>query len=226
MAEVMFDGREMFVLHDMFRREFTLLPGLVRGAAVGDRERARVLSEHIGALNAALRHYHAGEDVFVWPLLLERCADNVIPQVQLMEGQHDEVARLGAETGEALRAWQDAPTTESREALAGVLDRLIPALRKHLRAEEDHIVPLMEGYIPAAEWNEIVREGVAGADPEAMPLAFGMLMYEGDPEVVEISLAKMPPETRAAVRRLGPQAYAAHAERIHGTATPPRSTEL
>ena len=36
-AQPHFHGSEMLIVHDMFRREFALMPGLVRGVAVGDR---------------------------------------------------------------------------------------------------------------------------------------------------------------------------------------------
>ncbi|MFC4033007.1 hemerythrin domain-containing protein [Streptomyces polygonati] len=226
MAEAMFDGRELYMLHDMFWREFALMPGLVRGTAEGDRERAEIVGGHIAGLNTDLRLHRAGQDTFVWPLLLDRCADDVIPVVQVMEGQNDEVDRLSQELDAALATWRRGPTADSGKALARVLDQLVPALQEHLGTEEAHLVPLMERNIPAAEWSEIVRKGVAEADAERMPLGFGMLMYEGDPEVVEIALVRLPPELRSAVREQAPQVYAAHAERVHGTPTPPRSSEL
>ncbi|SCE46489.1 Hemerythrin HHE cation binding domain-containing protein [Streptomyces sp. DvalAA-14] len=226
MAEAMFDGREILMRHDMFRREFALMPGLVRGAAAGDRERAELIGGHIGVVNVKLHRHHAGQDTFVWPLLLDRCADDVIPVVQLMEGQHDEVTRLGDKMAAALDVWRDQPTADSAAALARALERLIPAVEEHLHAEGTRLVPLMEQHIPADEWDEIAGRGADEADPATLPLGFGMLMYEGDPEVVEAALAHVPPEMRAMLREQGPRAYAAHAELIHGTATPPRSTEV
>jgi hypothetical protein len=37
------DGREMFMVHNMLRREFALMPGLVRDVTAGDRERTQIL---------------------------------------------------------------------------------------------------------------------------------------------------------------------------------------
>lgn len=59
-----------------------------------------------------------------------------------------------------------------------------------------------------------------------MPLMFGMVMYEGDPELVEAALANMPPEVGPFMRQTAPQAYAAHAQLVYGTPTPARGTEL
>jgi hypothetical protein len=54
----------------------------------------------------------------------------------------------------------------------------------------------------------------------------GMLMYEGDPESVEQVIATMSADASPVVRRLAAPTFAAHSQRVHGTATPPRSTEL
>ncbi|HEY2502069.1 MAG TPA: hypothetical protein VGI68_11790, partial [Mycobacterium sp.] len=125
-----------------------------------------------------------------------------------------------------LSVWRNSPTDESRQRLVDVLDRLIPALRKHLSTEEDRVVPLMEQHITAAEWNEFLEKESAAVDPQHLPLMLGMLMYEGDPASVAQVIATMPAETGRIIKQLAAPAFAAHSQRIHGTATPPRSTEL
>ena len=220
-----FDGREMLMLHDSFRREFGLMPGLVSGAAAGDRERAQVITAHITYVSTVLHHHHHGEDVHVWPLLAERCPAECAPLVELMEAQHEDIARIGREIDDGLRAWAGA-AAGPREALAAALVRLIPVLRGHLAAEEEHVVPLMERHITAAEWKEIVEKEAADVDPASLPLGFGMLMYEGDPEVIDAAIATMPEQVRPVIRELAAQAFAEHSRLVHGTATPPRSTEL
>ncbi|MEU8301185.1 hypothetical protein AB0C04_28350 [Micromonospora sp. NPDC048909] len=50
-----------------------------------------------------------------------------------------------------------------------------------------------------------------------------MAMYEGDPEVIKHVLAEAPLPARLLMPIIGPRLYAAHAKRVHGTATPPRS---
>lgn len=220
-----FDGREMFMLHNSFRREFALMPALVRGVAAGDRERAQVVAEHIAYVSTILHHHHHGEDVDVWPLLAERCPAECARLVELMEAQHEDVARIGREIDEGLRDWAGAAEAP-REALATALDGLIPVLREHLAAEEEHVVPLMEQYITADEWHEIVEKEAAQVDPATMVLGFGMLMYEGDPEVVDAAIATMPAPVRPVIRDVAAQAFADHSRRVHGTATPPRSGVL
>jgi hypothetical protein len=99
-------------------------------------------------------------------------------------------------------------------------------LKEHLSTEENRVVPLMEQHIAAAEWNEFLKSESAAIDPDYRLLMLGMLMYEGDPESVEQVIAAMPADTGPVIRQLAASAFAAHSLMIHGTATPPRSTEL
>ncbi|TQM01532.1 hemerythrin HHE cation binding domain-containing protein [Actinoallomurus bryophytorum] len=225
-TEQFFDGREMFVVHAMFRREFGLMPELVRGVAAGDQQRMRVVAGHLVGVATVLHHHHRAEDEQAWPFLLERGSEDVARIVQLMEIQHANIDELAAEVDVALEAWRGGATTVSRDALADILERLVPVLDQHMRLEEERAVPLMEKYITAAEWSQMVRAGAAGFDADGLTLGFGMLMYEGDPEIVDLAVAALPPEARTAIRQRAARAFAAHSERVHGTATPPRSTEL
>jgi hemerythrin-like domain-containing protein len=225
-AAPLFDRREMVMVHDMLRREFGLLPGLVAQVRVADGDRARTIAKHIDGLTTVLHHHHRSEDAFVWPLLVDRCADSAAALTGRMVEQHEELAARLGDVDAALIVWRDIVSAASRLALVDALKQLIPPLRHHLHDEEELVVPLMERYITAAEWNEIVQQGAADVDPADFPLGFGMLMYEGDPEVIDQAIANLPTEARPVVKQLAAQVFAEHSEEVHGTATPPRSAEL
>ncbi|MDT5049287.1 MAG: hypothetical protein QOG75_5185, partial [Mycobacterium sp.] len=163
-----FERSDMLVIHNMFRREFALMPGLVGAVVAGEHDRAQIIGDHVQAVIALLHGHHTHEDEDIWPLLLDRCT-RAARLVGLMQGQHHQVATLLHEVDEALSIWRDAVTVESREALANVLGRLIPALTEHLSAEEDRVVPLMEQYITVAEWHPAMGSELA-ADPAQSPL--------------------------------------------------------
>jgi hypothetical protein len=55
---------------------------------------------------------------------------------------------------------------------------------------------------------------------------FGLMTYEGDPEVVQLAIDQMPPDIRTVLPALAGDAFAQHAAVVHGTATPARSNEL
>lgn len=69
----------------------------------------------------------------------------------------------------------------------------------------------------------MVQEGASGIAAEQFPLLFGFMMYEGDPEIIEVALASMPPEVRLATEELARKLYAEHSQRVHGTPTPRRA---
>jgi hypothetical protein len=51
-----------------------------------------------------------------------------------------------------------------------------------------------------------------------------MVMYEGDPEVIDAIVAAMPAEIQPIIKGAATAAYAAYAQNLYGTATPPRVT--
>ena len=127
-----FDRSEMLMIHNMFRREFALMPGLVGAVIAGEHDRAQIIGDHVQTVTDLLHQHHTHEDENIWPLLLDRCGESVASLVELMQGQHRQVATLLHQVDAALSIWRHAVTIESREALADVLGRLIPALKEHL----------------------------------------------------------------------------------------------
>jgi hypothetical protein len=75
--ERLFEGREMLMAHDLYRREFGLMSGVIRGVAVGDHERTEIIADHIDMITASLHLHHGIEDAQVWPALLRRDSDDI-----------------------------------------------------------------------------------------------------------------------------------------------------
>lgn len=220
--ERQFDRREMEAVHTLLRREARQLPTLIRAA--DSAERAEILAEHFTVVAETLHHHHRAEDDFVWPLLAERGGETVEEQLRTMDAQHGALAVLLDRVRAGFHRWTTGDGGGS--ALADDVARLAEVLDEHLVAEEELVVPVMERHITADEWDEMVRKGASAADPATLPLAFGMLMYEGDAEVVEHAIASVPAHVRPTLRGLAADAFAQHARRVYGTATPPRSTEV
>src|ERR1700722_17350529 len=136
------DVRPMIMLHNALRREFRLLPALVRGVPDGDTERARIIAEHIAFLTTILHAHHRGEDLVLWPILLDRGPGEITPIVHVMEGQHDQIDQLAKQIAAALTGWRANADATAGESLAEALDRLIAVLAEHLGMEEEHILPV------------------------------------------------------------------------------------
>jgi hemerythrin-like domain-containing protein len=210
--------REMIMVHTAFRREFGLMPELVRGVAEGDWRRADMIGDHIEFIGSVLHHHHSGEDRVLWPLLLERCPDELAPIVHSMEEHHERIATLGAQLTKTVDAWRLDAGASSRDASIDILYQLLPALLEHLGAEEELVLPLVEKHITGAEWDGMVADGAASTPADKLPLALGMMMYEGEVEAVQDALANIPEEIRGVVASQAPAAWAAYAGLVYGTA--------
>jgi branched-subunit amino acid transport protein len=108
--------------------------------------------------------------------------------------------------------------------LATVVGDLVRVLTEHTALEEKAVLPLAEKYITAAEWVQMGQHGMDTFEKRLLPLAFGMLMYEGDPAVVRRTLSNVPQPARLLMPIIAPRAFSRHARRLYGTATPPKIT--
>jgi hemerythrin-like domain-containing protein len=218
--------REMTLVHAAFLREFYLMPELVANVAAGDRERAEIVAGHIATIADGLHHHHTGEDIEIWPRLLERSPEEVRPLVHGMEGHHERIAaRLNDLTKETAQ-WRTDAGAAHRDAILHTLDELLPVLLEHLDMEVAYVLPIIEKHITGEEWDTLGANAMASLPPEAVPQVVGLMMYEGDPVTVGELLDKMPAEVRPVMIEAAPKAYADYAERVYGTRTPPRGSSV
>lgn len=213
------DTHAMYIVHNMLRREFGLLPGLVRSVSAKDEERVRIVADHITLLCGFLHHHHSAEDEVLWPLLLARAPKEIDPVVHLVEGHHKNIEALIADVERRLGTWSVSGDNEDGVVLAHILQRLAAALYEHMGLEERLVLPLAERHVFATEWEQMQAQAESAITPENGPLVAGMVMYEGGAEI-------LPEEMLAVVAEMAPSVYAAYCERVHGTPTPPRSTDL
>ncbi|MFE1961308.1 hemerythrin domain-containing protein [Streptomyces sp. NPDC059479] len=220
--EPLADVRDMYMAHTMFRREIGLAPALIRDVAGGDVKRASTVADHLQVVDNSLHHHHVAEDKHIWPRLVERVGEQAQPVVEVMEEQHGAIGALLDEARAGLALWRGTADAAQGEALADAMARLHGALVEHLAVEEDLALPLIEKHITSAEWGQMLADSAGDVAPEQVPLIFGMMVYEADPDTVRDIIAQMPPEVSSVIGDLAPQSYAAHAQLVYGTATPAR----
>jgi hemerythrin-like domain-containing protein len=216
------DVRMMKVAHSNFRRELGLSPAAVRSVHSGDRRRTAMVADHVDLFLSLLHHHHSIEDDLLWAALLERVPHELAPLVHVMESQHEHVAEQLEHAHQALDSWRRTASGNDGERLAEILEEMCAALFEHLHAEETHLLPIMAQHITTAEWAEFTEQGMSSIPKRKMLLGFGMMLYEGDPEVIGIELRKLPAPVRRLLPPLGRRAFRRYARRVHGTATPPR----
>ena len=207
---------EMVIVHRAFRREFRLLPQLVRQVADGDRRRAGVLAGALRLVLGGLHHHHTGEDDILWPALLERAAPST-GLVETMQAQHAAVERHVDALPALLDAWEAAPTRTGAARLADVLDHLADALCEHLDLEEREILPLVLRHVTVEEWDSLGEHGLEEMDQASLPIIFGAILEECTPQERRAMLAKHPLPVRLLLRTVGALQYRRYVRRVRGS---------
>jgi hemerythrin-like domain-containing protein len=186
------DAWGMAWVHQVYRREFHILPNLVFETKDGDTERAAVVSEHIDDITASLHEHHVAEDELLWPLLLERAAPES-GVVHRMEAQHETLAELLRELGELLPRWREGAARDDRDRLADVVARASASMDEHLADEEAHVMPLVEQHITADEWMAFERRGHESIPQEKALLFLGLGLEDATPHERDMFVGGLPP---------------------------------
>lgn len=211
----------MGVIHSVYRREFRLAGGVIRGVAEGDTARAAVVADHLSLIHDHLHHHHTAEDELCWPLLLERVPEELAPLVYLMEIQHARVEALLAEISALLPSWRASAGVIEQDRLADLYDHLYRHLSEHMDAEEERLLPIAARALTQAEWDAMGEAAKSRTPASQMMLVFGMIVHDGDPEIVDtVLLAGAPAPVRWLLPRLARRAYRRHARAVYGTPTP------
>ena len=209
------DVHDMVVVHRAFRREFRLLPQLVRDVVAGDTSRAAVLASHARLCLTGLHLHHTGEDELLWPKLLERDAPDA-DLVERMEVQHERVHDAISRLGPALHRWVAEARPAVTEEVARGFETLYPALIEHLDEEERSILPIAARLVTQDEWDELADHSVAGMKKSELPLMFGMLLEEATPAETAEMLAKLPFPVRVLARSVFLPRYRRYVSRTRG----------
>jgi hemerythrin-like domain-containing protein len=209
------DTREMIVIHNVFRRIFGDLPGLVRGVAAGDSARAGVLADAFVEVATGLHHHHTNEDEILWPRLLDR-VEVERNFVLRAEEQHERVHEL-LERGHVRAAmFRTDPSAEKRESFASTVAELDAALREHMADEERYILPLVEQHLSVAEWAQLGERGRAGIPKDRLLVQLGWILDGLDAAQRREFLQGMPRAARVAWRLLGRRKFEQERRRIYG----------
>ncbi len=207
------DVHEMVVVHRAFRRESAAAAGYLRTTPEGDTQRAKIVADHLQLCLAGLEMHHTGEDVILWPLLLERAAPST-GLVETMMAQHHAVDGHIEAITPALTAWAANPTRAGGEHLAQLFERLTTALVEHLDLEEREILPLASRHVTAAEWNRMGEHGKDSMSPSQLPIMFGLVLEDADDEERAKMLGNLPLPIRLLLRTVGAWQFKRYVRRL------------
>lgn len=211
------DTWEMVVVHRSFRREFRLMPGLLRSVSTGDTARSEYIGDHIKLYAELLHHHHTGEDELLWPKLLDRVGSLNTELVQRMEAQHEVVGAGLAKVDALLPRWLSTADRATGDELAAILADVSTALDEHLTEEENEILPLASIYITQAEWHALGEHGKNSLPKGSKGfVVLGSILEEATPTEHSRFLGILPPPVRFIYKLFGAGIYRRAQARLHG----------
>jgi hypothetical protein len=209
---------EMTMVHRVFRNELASAPRLIRDCQTGPTDRPRRVAEHIANILSALHHHHLAEDELLWPKLHDRIPSQA-EGVRRMAMEHEHISHLSHGVEVALNGWATAVNPDTAEALIDVVTQLAHAVDEHLNDEEEHVVPLINAHISAAEWRAATDRGAAfiGWSNIRFGLAFvGLALAAGSPPECRRFLSGMPFPQRVIVKLVGKRIMASYLSSLRG----------
>jgi hemerythrin-like domain-containing protein len=198
----------MPIIHRVFRREFGLLPKMIRAVPAGDAVRSGRVAEYARELLSALHQHHTHEDELLWPKLNARVTLEK-PLVERMEEQHAAVAELITRAEQQLPGWASSADQVLGEALATTIDEMSTSLNEHLHDEEERILPVCEQHITEGEWEELGKAGMGSIPKKRLLVQLGYILEDTDAKERARFLAKVPFPGRLAYRLIGERRYRA-----------------
>jgi hemerythrin-like domain-containing protein len=222
----MADSRDMIVLHNMFRREFKAIPGLVIDVPEGARARVAVVADHVAWMVTFLHAHHEGEDQLVWPKLLERIPAEIDSLIHTMEAQHAGLARALNSLDARAAEWRSTAAAEERGAVADAATALLPPIAEHLDLEEKQVLTLIDRYLTDEEWKQVGGSGLKKMSFGQVAVAFGMILTDATSTQVQIMRNTIPRIPWTVFSLLGPRRYAKYAARLRGAGASSRRTTV
>ena len=201
-AQTPIEVRDMGIVHRTLRTTFDESARLLRAADEPTPERITFLANHIALTLDLLHLHHHGEDLKLWPVLIER-APAEAEMVREVADQHEAVDSSIGRIRELLSAWRDNPDAATRDALADSLENLTVVLSAHLDDEERLVVPLAAVTMTQDEWNAIGEHARSSIPQEQIFLVFGMLLEPLDNDERAFMLAPLPPPVRELWNTMG-----------------------
>jgi hypothetical protein len=107
----------------------------------GDGAQVAIVAGHVAWMVTFLHAHHEGEDLLVWPKLLERVPHEIDPLIYTMETQHAGLAQALDDLGAKAADWRETSAVPERDALAGAATELLVRIAEHLDLEEREVLP-------------------------------------------------------------------------------------
>lgn len=146
------DMAMMYVAHHGFRRDLAAFGAAVRATPVDERVTWRALLRRWDLFSTSLHHHHAGEDAWLWPVLVERAEPQEKELLAAMEAEHAAIDPALAQCEAGLRRLAEAADADAHAALVVTMTATKEALHRHLAHEETDTMALLQRVLAPQEW--------------------------------------------------------------------------
>ena len=206
---------EMYAVHRLFRREFSLIPRLIRATADGDTGRATVVADHLRTGRGSLHVHHDAEEVELWPRLRDRARPPTALVAELL-AQHERVEAADLRIGPLLDSWTVGASAVRGEQLARAVEEMRAGLLVQLDHEERQLLPLAARHLTGTEWRQIGEHVSRSLPTSAMPLLLGLTLEDATPDEQAVVLGHVRWPARMVMRLCGFRRYRRYVRRIRG----------
>jgi hemerythrin-like domain-containing protein len=199
------DTTEMLAVHRALRTALAAAPVLVGEIAPGDQARTELIANYYGNVIDFLAVHHHGEDLLMFPLLRDRCPDQ-IETIDRVNAQHHDVDDGVAEATDLVSRWPADADVQQR--LGASLEGLGQRLTQHLDEEERDMLPLCAAHLSMEEWGALPAHAMGNFAGDKPWLALGLVFEQMTPEQRQNALDHMPPPAREMWTGMGESAFA------------------
>ena len=199
------DVTDMFAVHQALRDTLGGAPQLVGGVDASDTERVELITNLYDNVLDFLHVHHEGEEQLVFPLLRQRCPEQ-LELLDLMASQHADVVELVSRSEGALSAWAGGDTSAQADT-ASALGALGSRLDQHLGEEELRVLPLCAEHMSLQEWGALPGHAMDNFGGDKIWLILGLIRGRMTQAQRDQMLAHMPPPAVEMWTSMGEQAY-------------------
>jgi hemerythrin-like domain-containing protein len=208
------DTDEMVLIHRVLRREFGVLPRLLR-SATNDRARSKVIGAHAREMLDFLHTHHSGEDEMLFPLL--RARTTLDPELMdRMDAQHAQVDATVEALNADLPTWTATADAAVGERMAARIEATLPTLIAHLAEEEEKLLPVVSVTITQGEWDALAKHGMSAIPLTRRLVILGHITEETTDAERQKFMQLIPAPARLAYKLIGSRQFARETAMIRG----------
>ncbi|HXZ82795.1 MAG TPA: hemerythrin domain-containing protein [Acidimicrobiales bacterium] len=209
------DVRDMYSVHEGFRRGLRDAPGQVASVRDGETERALRFADYLGELLWLLHVHHSSEDELLYPLLVERAPEHR-ELFSRMDAQHLAITPSLEAAQYAAKRFGITGSVADGRALADACESLLETLDVHLSQEEEEVLPIAARVISPAEWGALPAHALSQYSGTRVWLPFGLATEAMPADLLEEMRSQLPPPVSAMWFGGGSDAFAAEMALVRG----------